>query len=99
MLTSSSSLLCILLFAAALQSSCSAFACLIMDGSKVLVFLLFPWLCRSWCYLFEKNVLIGLIASTFSLCSHYLWQKITLTFLYVLSMSVPYIYHTVILGY
>lgn len=68
MLTSSSSPLCILLFAAALQSSCSSFACLIMDGSKDLrmVFLLFARLCCSWCYFFEKNVLISLIVLTFS---------------------------------
>jgi len=84
-----------------LASCCSAFASLIMDGSKEfrMVFLLFPWLCSSWCYLFEKNVLTSLIALTFSVCSHYPWQKIALAFLYVLSMSVPYIYHTIILGY
>lgn len=53
-------------------SCCSAFACLIMDGSKKfrMLSLLFPWLCCSLCYLFEENVLIGLIALTVSICSH-----------------------------
>lgn len=94
MLTSSSSL-CILLRAAAVRSSCSAFACLIMDGSGEprMVFPLFTWLCCSWQSLFDKNGLISLIAWTFSVSSHYLWRKITL--LFVLSMSVPFICHTV----
>lgn len=72
MLTPSSSCLCALLFVAAVQSSCSAFASLIMDESEEfrMVFPLFPQLCFSWCSLFDKNVLMSLIALTFSVSSH-----------------------------
>lgn len=72
MLTSSSSRLCALLFVAAVQNSCSAFASFIIDESKEfrMVFPLFPWLCFSWCFLFDKNVLMSLMALTFSVSSH-----------------------------